>query len=110
MKRPAGAIPPLTKEGLQTLVGMTVRVPYSTRLWDQRNSWLVKLKSLVHCTETDAVFQIVPRRYFKHRPHVALSTMRFEEEDPLVQSIRRERFLAKLSASAESRKAGKIPS
>lgn len=77
-----------------TLIGKIVPVPTATRpgKW-----WWVTLETLCYHTENDAIFEITPRRYFKSRPRVALSTFRFEEEDPLVATIRRARFLAKLN-------------
>ena len=99
MKRPPGAIPPLTREGLQTLLGKTFRVPHAGRLRKTRNFgrvWLVKVIRLDWSGEDDAVFTIKPRRYFKHRPRVALNTFVFDDEDPFLASIRRARFLAKI--------------
>lgn len=106
MKRPPGAIPPLTEAGVQTLIGKKLRV----RVWmgSPNNCWWLKLKRVMWLRADDVVFEVEHR--FKNRTRVALSECVFDEEDPLVASVRRQRFLAKLNASAESRKADKSPS
>lgn len=94
MKRPPGAIPPLTKEGLKTLIGKCVRVHAANG--SPSNYWILKLARLDYWTADAAVFKV--QRRFKNRVRVALCECVFDEEDPLVQSIRRERFHAKLKA------------
>lgn len=98
MKRPPGAIPPLTEAGLETLIGRHFRVP--VRQGSPSNFWWLKVTGIkfLPVKGEDALLKIETR--FKNRPHVLLSECVFDEEDPLVQSIRRERFLAKLNASA----------
>lgn len=96
MKRPPGAIPPLTKEGLQTLVGRSVRVP--VKKGSPVNCWWLKITGIEFiAAHSDDVVLAVEHR-FKNRPRILLSECVFDEEDPLVASIRRERFHAKLKA------------
>lgn len=94
MKRPPGAIPPLTKEGLQTLVGKCVRVPVNKG--SPGNCWWLMITEIefIAAGSDDVVLALEAR--FKNRHRVLLSECVFDEEDPLVASIRRERFLAKL--------------
>lgn len=98
MKRPPGAIPPLIKEGLQTLVGKSVRVP--VKVGSPSNCWWLKIKEvlLINADANDVLFAVEPR--FKSRARILLTECVFDDEDPLVASVRRERFLAKLNGSA----------
>lgn len=104
MKRPPGAIPPLTKDGLKTIIGRHFTAP--VRHGSPSNCWWLKVTGIkfIPVDGGDALLDVESR--FKNRPRILLSECVFDEEDPLVASIRRERFLSKLneSESAASRK------
>lgn len=91
MKRPPGAIPPLTKEGLRTLIGK--RFPVRRPGNKAKVRWRHFSRLDFH-TETDAVFMTV-----ETSRRISLGQCRFDPEDELVASVRRLRFLAKLNGS-----------
>lgn len=93
---PPGAIPPLTDEGLQTLVGMKCMAPHLRALLKY---WRVEIRGIRYVTEHDAIVRVHGGHSFGKPRDVALSLIRWggkQVTEPLILQMHRTKFYESL--------------